>query len=116
MTEQLLAPLNWLIGIVDKLLSENTFNDRQHDFLLKISQESHALRSLALTVVDLSQENARQTLSYEGRSHLSSIIAYTEELLDEIEGDLTDDQRDLLFEVRSSARQLLSDLQDLSEL
>lgn len=115
MVEQLFAPLNWLIGIVDKLLTEGIFNDKQRGFLLKISQEAYALRTLVMTILDMSQPNAKKHLSFDGRSHLSSIIAYTEELLDEIEGELTDTQRDLLFETRSSAKQLLSEIQNLSE-
>jgi hypothetical protein len=47
-----------------------------------------------LAFVDISQANAKQNLSFDGRSHLSSIVAYTEELLNEIEGGLTDNQRD----------------------
>jgi signal transduction histidine kinase len=115
MAEQLFAPLNWIIGIAEKLLTEETFNDKQRGFLLKIAKEAQALRTLALTILDISQPNAKENLSYDGRSHLSSIIAYTEELLDEIEGELSDNQRDLLFEARSSAKQLLSEIQNLSE-
>jgi signal transduction histidine kinase len=115
MVEQLLAPLNWLIGIAEKLLNEEAFNDKQHEFLATIVKEAEALRILVLTIVDPSEEKAKATLSFDGRSLLSTIVAYTEELLDEIEGELTDTQRDLLFEVRSSAKQLLDEIKKISE-
>ena len=115
MVEQLLAPLNWIIGIVDRLLIEETFNDMQRKFLYNISTGAYELRSLLLTVPVVSAEKSRQILSFDGRSYLATIIEHTEELLDEVEGDLTDEQRDLLFEVRSSALQLLSGLESSIE-
>lgn len=115
MVEDLLAPLNWTIGIIDKLLTEETFNDMQRTFLVNSSTQAHELRSLLLTVPALPSDKGRELLSFDGRSHLSTIIGYTEELLDEIEGELSDDQRDLLFEVRSSCMQLLSQLQSSIE-
>ena len=116
MLEQLLAPLNWIIGIVDKLLIEENFNDMQRKFLFNIATGAHDLRSLLLTSAPVaSLEKSREVMSFDGRSYLSAIIGYSEELLDEVEGELTDEQRDLLFEVRSSAMQLLSDLESSIE-
>lgn len=115
MVEQLLAPLNWIIGIVDKLLIEENFNDMQRKFLFNISTGAHELRSLLITAPVVSLEKSREILSYDGRSYLAAIIEHAEELLDEVEGELTDEQRDLLFEVRSSAMQLLSGLESSIE-
>lgn len=115
MLEQLLAPLNWVIAVVDKLLTEETFNEMQRTFLFNIATQAHELRSLLLTVPAISLEKGRQLLSFEGRSHLASIIGYTEELLEELEGGLSDEQRELLLEVRSSSLQLLSQLESTIE-
>lgn len=115
MLEDLLAPINWIIGIIDKLLTEETVNDAQRTFLVNSSKQAHELRSLLLTAPVPSKDKGREVLSFEGRSHLSAIIGYAEELLDEVEGELSDDQRDLLFEVRSSCHQLLSQLQSFIE-
>lgn len=115
MVEQLFAPLNWLIGVIDKLLIEETFNDLQRKFLFNMSTGAHELRSLLLTIPDVSQERSRQILSFDGRSHLTAIIEHAEELLDEAEGELSDTQRDLLFEVRSSAIQILTGLESVIE-
>lgn len=113
MVEQLFAPLNWIIEVIDKLLIEENFNDLQRKFLYNMSTGAHELRSLLLTIPDVSQGTSRQILSFDGRSHLTTIIEHAEELLDESEGELSVDQRDLLFEVRSSAIQLLSELTSL---
>lgn len=115
MVDQLLAPLNWVSGIINKLLEEEIFNEMQRTFLYNIATEVDALRTLLLTVPDTSTDHAKELLSYEGRSHLASIIGYLEELLDEVEGELSDTQRDLLFEVRSSSMQLLSEMEALLE-
>lgn len=111
MAEQLLAPLNWLIGMVEMLLREEGFTEKQQEFLVNISKEAEALRE----ILHDPEFKPKEALSFNGRSHLSSIVGYTEELLDEIEGELNDDQRDLLFEVRSSAKQLLEEIKKISE-
>lgn len=110
-----MAPLNWIIGVIDKLLTEETFNDLQRTFLLNIMTEANALRSLLFSIPDATTDSARQLLSFEGRSHLSSVIGYIEELLDELDGDLTDEQRDLLFEARASSMQLLEIIESISK-
>jgi len=115
MIDQLLAPLNWISGIVNKLLKEETFNDMQRTFLYNIATEVEALRTLLLTIPDVTAERAKQLLSYEGRSHLASVIGYAEELVDETEGELTDIQRDLLFDVRANSMQLVSAIETLLE-
>lgn len=115
MLDQFMAPLNWIIGVIDKLLTEETVNDLQRTFLYNILTEAKALRSLLLTIPDATTEAARNLLSFEGRSHLSTIIGYIEELLDEMDGDLTDEQRDLLFEARASSMQLLEIIESLSK-
>ncbi|MCI0711134.1 MAG: hypothetical protein L0154_13335 [Chloroflexi bacterium] len=115
MTDDLIAPLNWMIAITDKLLTETTLNDLQRKFLYNISNEANELGKLIVTMADVSLERARHMMSYEGRSHLTTIIGYSEVLLDEIEGELSHEQRDLLHEVRSSGRQLLVQLSDIAK-
>lgn len=110
MVEQLFTPLNWVIEVIDKLLIEDNFNDLQRKFLNNISTGAHELRSLLLTIPDISQEKSRRILSFDGRSHLSAIIEHAEELLHETEGELSDEQGDLLLEVHSKATHLLSEL------
>jgi signal transduction histidine kinase len=115
MSDELLAPLNWMISITDKLLTESNLNDLQRKFLVHISDETKELRMLILSFSDVNTEQAKEMMSYEGRSQLTSIIGYSEVLLDEIEGVLSDEQRDLLHEVHSSGRQLLIQLSELSK-
>lgn len=114
MAERMLAPINWIVGIVDKLLSEDTFNDKQQIFLMTIEKEAQALQTLIATFEEQEQAKAKETLNIDGQSHLSSIIGYTEKLLDEVESKQMDTQRDLLFEMRFQARQLLAEIKRLS--
>ena len=107
MANGFLAPLNWLSTITEKLLQEDTFNDMQRNFLMNINKEAKAFQMLVLATSDTNDDQSTQVLSFEGRSHLNNIMGYAEELIDEVEGELTDEQRDLVFEVRSSARQLI---------
>jgi signal transduction histidine kinase len=115
MTETLFAPINWIVTITDKLLTEATITDKQRKFLLSIASEAKELHSLILSIPDLSMEQDKQMMSYDGRSHLTSIIGYSEVLLDEIEGELSDSQRNLLREIRSNGRELLVQISELVE-
>lgn len=115
MLDQLMGPLNWIIGVIDKLLTEETVNDMQRTFLYNIMREATRLRTLLVTLPDVESEAGQTLLSFEGRQHLASIIGYIEELLDELEGDLTDEQRDLLFEARASGMQLVEAIESLSQ-
>lgn len=115
MLDQLMGPLNWIIGVIDKLLTEETVNDMQRTFLYNIMREATQLRTLLVTLPDVESEAGQALLSFEGRQHLASIIGYIEELLDELEGDLTDEQRDLLFEARASGMRLIEAIESLSQ-
>lgn len=115
MVEELLTPLKSVIKVVDTLLEEDTFNDMQRTFLYNISTEAHKLQSVLLTIPDLSYENAKHLLSFEGRSHLSSVIGYTEELIEEAEGQLNDEQGTVLEQVRNKSIHLLEQLEAVIE-
>jgi len=68
-----------------------------------------------VSIPDLTWDKTRELLSFETRSHLSSIIGYAEVLLEEGEDTMTEQQRELLRMIRSGGKQILKRLTSLSE-
>jgi hypothetical protein len=115
MLHELLTLTNSIVAATDELLTQATITDLQRKFALSIASEAKELHSLIVTIPDGAIEQAKQMLSFDGRSHLTSIIGYAEVLLDEVEGELTDHQSDLLYEIQANGKQLLVQISELAK-
>ena len=115
MLHELLTLSNSIIATADELLTESTITHLQRKFALSIASEAKELHSLIVTIPDSTVEQAKHILSFDGRSHLTTIIGYSEVLLDEFEGELTDHQSDLLYEIQANGKQLLVQISELAK-
>ena len=113
MLNELLTSSNTIISAADELLTQTTISHLQRKFALSIASEAKELHSLIVTLSESTMEQAKQMLSFDGRSHLTSIIGYAEVLLDEVEGELTDHQSDLLYEIEAHGKQLLVQISEI---
>lgn len=116
MDDELLNPLSNIIStaqilIVDEL--ESVLDPLQQKYVHAIHDDAVRLYDLVVSFPDLTWQRAREILSFESRSHLASIIGYAEILLDEVDGPLTDNQRQLVHYVSTNGKHLLSLLSDL---
>ena len=92
------------------ILQENLFNP-----LAELNRE------LAATNEELAQANQLKSqflanMSHELRTPLNSINGYTEMLLNEVYGPLTDEQRDRLYRVQRNGQSLLALINDVLDL
>ena len=104
--DDILQPLVRIIHQSNTLLLDTDFNDLQRKFIHTIYTSSTNLRDLFLSILDLQTDSLREFVSFETRSSLASIIGYAEELLDEEEGKLSSHQREVMFEIRTDAKQI----------
>lgn len=117
MSDSIVAPLSWTISTSETLLNKTTLSDRQRQCIVNIADEAHALHDMVIALEGLPLQHVQQTVSYEGRSHLATIIGYSEMLLedDEIHNELDANQRDLLSEIQANGQELLNWLNKIVE-
>ncbi len=91
MQDELLNPLVAINDSCEALLDESggMLTVQQERVVSAISGVNRMLYDLLISLPDVTSSNAQGLLSYETRSHLTSIIGYAEMLLDETEGPLT---------------------------
>ncbi len=116
MEDELLTPLANIINSAEMLIadeSDGVLDPLRQKFVHSIHTDAVRLYDLVVSIPDLSWQKAREMLSYESRSHLASVIGYAEILLDEADGSLTDNQKQLVDHIHSSGSHLLSLLSDI---
>lgn len=115
MIEELLTPLERIIVAADELLTNTVLDDELHrKFIRSIFDNATEIRDLIVTIPDLTWAQAREMLSFETRSHLAAIIGYAEVMLEDEEGYLSDEQRELLRLIRGGGKHILKRLTFIS--
>lgn len=111
MDAELLASLQHMQTIADRLLARATVTDLERKFLTNIADETRELLLLIISLPDYDHERVKSILSYEGRSRLSSIIGYAEVLLEE--NDFQPAIRDQLESLHAGGEQILTYIETL---
>jgi K+-sensing histidine kinase KdpD len=114
---ELLEPLAVIAQSCEVLLSEagGLLNVYQERVVISIRQVTSDMQDLLISLPDLNSANTHDLLSYETRSHLASIIGYSEVLLDEEDGSLSDTQKQHVQNVRTAGKRLLGLVMQLLE-
>jgi hypothetical protein len=113
MREELLTPVENIIRSSETLLVETEFSDMQRKFVQSINSDAIQFYDMLVSIPNLTWGRAREMLSYEARSHLASIIGYTEMLLEEDGEGLIDVQRDYLQAIHDDGQYMLDQLNEL---
>lgn len=114
MIEPALTALQHIQRLTEQLLREGDDNDWQRTTLLHIDSECRALRDLLLSLVNFRAERARALLSYDGRTHLTNIIGYVEDMLED-ESPEQRAQQPVMQELLARCQDLLNTLPRLAE-
>lgn len=110
MRDELLNPLTYILERCDVLLAETSLDFSQERMITAIKSVCREMVDLVISVPDLTWDKARELLSYEARSHLATVIGYTEELLDESEGSLDETQQIAVTDIHEAGVYLLEQL------
>lgn len=111
MNDDLFAPLDRIMRSADAIMSDETvgeLNPFQWKFVNAIQTASREIGELLISASSLSGDKAQEVLSFELRSHLSSVIGYAESLLEETDGELTPVQRQQVLDIGTNGRELLN--------
>jgi signal transduction histidine kinase len=115
MVEELAKKLQEMQDAAHQLRSKTDWNFAQEQFISALATEINSLLSLIFVVPDDMLAGARQLVSFETRSHLASIIGYAEMLLDEDDGPLSDEQKNLTDQIANGGKSMLSSLITLEQ-
>lgn len=110
MHEEFLKPLNDIIQASEELLTHTELDELQRKFVLTIHTLATQLRDMVFSIPDFSWERAREIFSFETRSHLNTIIGYSEELLDLAGDSINEEQQNLVRHIENSGRTLLDSM------
>ncbi len=109
MKNELLEPLESILNAADALVEDayTSLNAQQSQCIYAVRQVAEHLQQWVASMPELNSTSARMVLDFETRSHLASIIGYAEILLDQDEGPLTEQQQQLVHQIRTSGKLVL---------
>ncbi|MDX1994089.1 MAG: hypothetical protein SF029_17010 [bacterium] len=113
MRDRLVQPLQEILEHAQVLLMETDLEDLQRKFIEGMHSEAYQMFELFISIPDFTWEKAREIVSYESRSHLTSVIGYAEELLEAPETVLAPDQRERVQFIHARGRLLLNRLTEM---
>lgn len=110
MQDALIKPLHDITYAADVLLLQTELSDAQRGFLQSAYDASRTMLEMVVSFPAVDSQYASELYSYEASSHLASIIGYTEMLLDEDDGVLSEKQRQHLRQIHAAGKQIVRDL------
>lgn len=107
MRERLVDPLESILSKTTVLLQQTDLEDLHRRFLEAMYHKAGEMLDLVISIPDFTWARAREILSYESRSHLTAILGYAEELLEEPDATLNPQQRTMLMDIQANGQLLL---------
>ncbi|MBC7871073.1 MAG: hypothetical protein H7Y09_09570 [Chitinophagaceae bacterium] len=113
MRDHLVPLLQEIIDNTAVLMSQTDMEDLQHKFIEGMHSKAGEMLNLLISIPDFTWDRAKEVVSYESRSHLTSILGYAEELLEEPDSPLTANQRERVQQIHRRGRMLMHRLTEV---
>jgi len=113
MRDHLVPLLQEIIDNSALLMTQTDLEDLQHKFIEGIHTKAGEMLNLLISIPDFTWDRAKEVVSYESRSHLTSILGYAEELLEEPDSPLSATQREIVQYIHRRGRMLMNRLAEV---